>query len=164
MLRLLAAMLVAFVALCTFDSEADPYTVCQASASSPTFIDGQIAPIQCDLSGNLKTTGGGGGSSGGSTGGLVTVTTTDKAGTITTGGTAQQAIAANASRKMWCIQNPPAATESLNVRVNGTASATTGVGLMPGTQACGTTGYIDTAAVSVFAATTGHQWLGWEAQ
>lgn len=92
------------------------------------------------------------------------VTTTDKGGTITSGGTAQAAIALNASRKGWCIQNDPAATETLYVRVNGTASATTGAPLVPGGGACSIQGLIDTAAVSVFAATTGHRWYGSEAQ
>lgn len=94
----------------------------------------------------------------------VSVTTTDKAGTLTSGGAAQTAIASNASRKGWCIQNPVSATEDLFVRVNGTASATTGVDLSPGFQACNLPGLIDTAAVSVFAATTSHTWLGSEVQ
>ncbi len=105
----------------------------------------------------------------GATGGTVvptplTVTTTDRGGTITSGGVAQAAIALNASRKTWCITNDPAATEVLNVRSNGTASATTGVPLQPGWQACNQPGTVDTSAVSVFGATTGHRWFGSEAQ
>ena len=94
----------------------------------------------------------------------VSVTTTDKAGTITTGGTAQNAIASNVSRRGWCIQNPSTATESLYVRLNGTASATTGMELAAGAQACNAPGQIDTSAVSVFAATTSHAFKGFEVQ
>lgn len=96
--------------------------------------------------------------------GIATYSTTDKGGTITTGGTAQNAIASNASRKMWCIQNDPSATEILSVRLNGTASATAGTILQAGQQACSAPGYIDTAAVSVFGATTGHRFFGFEGQ
>lgn len=91
------------------------------------------------------------------------VATTDKSGTITTGGTAQNAIASNASRKGWCIQNTDAA-EVMYVRVNGTASATTGTKLVAGAQTCNQVNMIDTAAVSVFAATTAHAWSGFEVQ
>lgn len=96
--------------------------------------------------------------------GPLAYTTTDKGGTVTTGGTAQAAIAANSNRKAWCIQNDPAATENMSVRVNGTASATTGTIVTPGNQACNLPGALDTAAVSVFAATTGHRWFGYEGQ
>lgn len=91
-------------------------------------------------------------------------TTTDKSGTITTGGVAQTAIALNAPRKGWCIQNPPTATENLSVRVGGTASATTGTMLSPGQQACNQAALTDTAAISIFAATTGHVYTGFELQ
>lgn len=96
--------------------------------------------------------------------GVGTYTATDKGGTITTGGTAQNAIASNASRKIWCIQNDPSATEILSVRSNGTASATAGTILQAGAQACTPSGQTDTAAISVFAATTGHRWFGFEGQ
>lgn len=94
----------------------------------------------------------------------IVVSTTDKAGTITLGGTAQAAIALNASRKGWCIQNPSSASEDLFVRVNGTASATTGTDLSPGQAVCSSPSMVDQAAVSVFAATTSHTWLGFETQ
>lgn len=92
------------------------------------------------------------------------VSTTDRSGTITLGGTAQNAMAANASRKGWCVQNPPTATEVLTVRANGTASAATGVILTAGSQACNSPGIIDQTAISVFAATTTHVFTAWEAQ
>ena len=93
-----------------------------------------------------------------------TVTTTDKSGSITTGGTAQTAIAANLARKTWCIQNDPAATETLWERQNGTAAPNVGVGLAPGAQVCNSPGLIDTSVISVFGATTGHKWSGSEQQ
>lgn len=92
------------------------------------------------------------------------VTTTDKAGSISSGGVAQTAIASNASRKGWCVQNPSAATEDLFVRANGTASATTGLDLPPGQQVCSGPTQVDTSAISVFAATTAHTFLGQEVQ
>lgn len=90
--------------------------------------------------------------------------TTDKGGTLTAGGVAQNAIASNTQRQIWCLQNDPAETEVLMVRVGGTASATTGIALDPGAQACGTPGDLDTGAVSVFAATTGHRWFAFEGE
>lgn len=92
------------------------------------------------------------------------VTPTDKAGTLTTGGTAQTAIAANASRKGWCIQNPTTATEVLYVRSGTAATTATGVVLAAGAQACNPSGIIDQGIISVIAATTGHTWLGTEYQ
>lgn len=93
-----------------------------------------------------------------------TATATDKSGTITLGGTAQTAIAANTSRKGWCIQNPSNATEVLYVRVGATATTTTGVQLAAGQQACNPALVVETALVSVLAATTSHQWYGTEWQ
>lgn len=98
-----------------------------------------------------------------SVGGTTSYTTTDKGSTITSGGVAQTAIASNASRKIWCIQNDPANSETLYVRLGGTASATAGIALQAGVQACGQ-GTLDTAAVSVFAATTSHRFFGFEGQ
>lgn len=90
--------------------------------------------------------------------------TTDKSGTITTGGVAQTAIAANIYRKVWCVQNPSTASEVLYVRLSGTASASTGTVLQAGQQACNQADSIDTGAVSVFAATTSHAFLAWEGE
>lgn len=92
------------------------------------------------------------------------VTGTDRGGTLTTGGVAQNAIAANSSRASWCVQNDPAATEYLYVREDGTASATTGAALAPGSQACSRNGQTSRGAISVFAATTGHRWYANEEQ
>lgn len=92
------------------------------------------------------------------------VSTTDRSGTITLGGTAQPAMAANASRKGWCVQNPPTATEVLVVRASGTATATASNILSAGAQTCNSAGLIDQGAISVFAATTAHAYSAWEAQ
>jgi hypothetical protein len=129
-----------------------------------TFLNGITASGSTSLSiaGGSGLVGGFGGGGSAATS-VVTYTTTDKGGTLTTGGTAQTAIASNASRKIWCIQNDPNANEMLFVRVNGTASLTTGVGLPAGQEACSTT-IVDTSAVSVIAATTGHRWFGFEGQ
>jgi hypothetical protein len=93
-----------------------------------------------------------------------TGTTADKSGSVTTGGTAQTAIAANTGRVAWCIQNDPLGTEVLYVRVGATATATTGVALNPGSQVCSSPSSVDTALVSVLGATTGHKWYGQEVQ
>lgn len=95
----------------------------------------------------------------------IVVTTTNKAGTVTSGGTAQNAIASNASRKSWCIQNSGAESEDLYVRLGAAASATVAdFDLAPGQGVCSSPSMVDQGAVSVFAATTGHRWFGSEAQ
>lgn len=126
--------------------------VCDATTNS------QLNCLKPNADGSINVTGSF------SAGGVSTYTTTDKGGTLTSGGAAQAAIASNASRKIWCIQNDPSASEILSVRVNGTASATTGTILQAGQQACNSAGSLDTTAVSVFAATTGHRWFGFEGQ
>lgn len=139
------------------------FAVCQGAkaAGSVTICDivnvGYCA--QVDSSGRLSING-----TFSATVATIVVSTTDKSGTIVLGGTAQSAIASNASRKGWCIQNPASATEDLFVRVNGTASATTGTDLSPGMQTCSSPSMVDQAAVSVFAATTSHAYLGFEVQ
>lgn len=94
----------------------------------------------------------------------VVVTPTDKSGTVTSGGTAQTAIALNTSRKGWCITNPPTATENLQVRSGAVATSTTGIAIAPGQQACNPPGLIDQGLISVLGATTSHAWLGVEYQ
>lgn len=105
------------------------------------------------------------------TGAATSVATTDKSGSIAAGGVAQAAIALNASRKGWCIQNPSSATaegiaaaESLWIRVNGTAAPNVGTEITPGNQVCNATGLIDPAAISVYAVTISHKYNGFEVQ
>jgi hypothetical protein len=133
---------------------------CVYSSSPPTATNGQQMGVRCDANGNQIVTGS---STGGGPGATV-VTTTTTAGTITLGGTAQNALAANASRKVWCIQNNSALTEPLFVRAAGTASATVGVQLSTGAQACNQPGTVDQGAISVVAATTGHTFVTVESQ
>ncbi|HET6969967.1 MAG TPA: hypothetical protein VFH92_02480, partial [Phenylobacterium sp.] len=75
------------------------------------------------------------------------VTWTNRGGTVTSGGTAQNAMSANSSRKGWCVQNDPAATENLTVRADGTASATDGTVLQAGQQVCNVPGMTSVGAV-----------------
>lgn len=81
---------------------------------------------------------------------------TDRSGTITTGGTAQNAMAANASRRSWTIINT--SDTAMRVHAAGTASTTAGVTLNPGDVATGT----ETNAISVHGATTGKTFTAWE--
>ncbi len=84
---------------------------------------------------------------------LSTRTSTDKSGTVASGGSAQTAIAANASRKGWMLSN--LSNDILYVRDDGSAaSATTGVPLYPG-QTINDGGQVSTSLISVLGATTG---------
>lgn len=79
---------------------------------------------------------------------------TDASGTVTTGGTYQQIIASNTTRKGCMVQNPTTATEVLNVRVG----ATTVFGLTAGSIFnCATpAGVVITDAIFVTSATAAH--------
>lgn len=86
---------------------------------------------------------------------------TDRSGVITTGGTAQNVMAANSSRKYVRLKNPDTATEDLYYSFTGTASASSDV-LHAGDEA--RSGFFTpTHALSVFAATTGHVFVAEEA-
>lgn len=94
-----------------------------------------------------------------------TITTwTDRSGTITTGGTSQQVMAANGGRRAFLIQNPCTAIESLFVEQGATATTTTSVELPPCAIWQGFGGLSTNLAVNVNAATTGHAYTGKEAQ
>jgi hypothetical protein len=86
---------------------------------------------------------------------------TDASGTITAGGTAQNALAVNSGRQYLLVHNPTTETEALLVNVTGgTAAATNAVHLAPGgTLEFDTFTPGDT--VSVLAATTGHKFIIW---
>lgn len=97
----------------------------------------------------------------------VNVTPTDCSGFITTGGTAQNAFAASATRHGFTILNFDT-TEPLWISFTGTATANT-VGSYPIAAATSTTfasagsftsplGFGMNTALSVVAATTGHKW------
>lgn len=87
---------------------------------------------------------------------------TDRSGTITTGGTAQQAMAANTSRKYAYLLNPDTATEDLWFSFDATAAAAApSLVLHPG-DTMRTTGFVPTGALSVIAATTAHAYTAKE--
>jgi hypothetical protein len=108
-------------------------------------------PFLFDSNGNLKTC----------NHNAVGVVTTDASGTITTGGTAQVALAANPNRKQYRIMNINAATETLWYRDDGGTAVIGGAGSWPlAGSASGIGGFAmgeSTAAISVIATTTGHK-------
>jgi hypothetical protein len=88
---------------------------------------------------------------------------TDKSGTITAGGTAQVAAAANSSRKYLFLQNPTGAPGSLWFSTTATAvAASPSVELVPGAS-YETGSFVPTGAVSIIGATTGQAFTGREA-
>lgn len=91
------------------------------------------------------------------TGGTIVGTlATDGSGTITLGGTAQNALAANTSRREWTFIN--SSDTPMMLRIGATASATAGFSLSPGDMASGQ----ETNAISVYCATTGKAFTAWE--
>lgn len=127
-------------------------------------------PVTCNASGSICTAAtavtnpdgtligtGGTGSSG-----ITRGTITETSGTITLGGTAQTATAANTGRSYISCQNPPTATEPLYYRFAGAASATgNSKSLQPGAEFTYATGFVPTQALSIVAATTGHAFTCW---
>ncbi len=135
------------------------------NASPPTCVNGSGCWLQTDVNGVLKTTGSG---SGGATvvSGATNVTLTDCSGTITLGGTAQNAFAAATTRHGFTIANIDA-TEVLWISFTTTAAAS-GTGSYPLGPADATTfsslssftspiGMGINSALSVVGATTAHK-------
>lgn len=87
----------------------------------------------------------------------------DASDTITSGGTAQTALAANPGRKYLLIQNPSTASEVLWVSLVGTAAVDTegSVSIEAGGALVFENGFVPSSAVSVIAATTGHKFTIW---
>ena len=83
---------------------------------------------------------------------------TNYGGTITTGGTAQQVIAANPIRNYLLVQNPSAAPESLFVDF-GEVASTASIELVPGMTLTFESSFMTTQYVSMYAATTGHAFV-----
>jgi hypothetical protein len=99
--------------------------------------------------------------SAGAGGGVGAGTVTDRSGTITTGGTAKAAMAANASRKSVFVLNPDTETEDLGVSEVGTATlASPSIVLHPGDA--WQPAFVPLTAISVIAATTGHVYIARE--
>lgn len=89
---------------------------------------------------------------------------TDRSGTIAAGGTAQNAMAANANRKYLLVINPSDATEALSMNFT-TAAVNTGqpsILLDPGDSFVMEGDFVSTEAISVNAATTGHAFVAKE--
>lgn len=81
---------------------------------------------------------------------------TDRSGTITLGGTAQDALAVNKSRYEWTLINN--SDTLMMVSAGATASATAGAPAYPGDVVSGK----ETNAISVYCATTGKAFTAWE--
>lgn len=85
-----------------------------------------------------------------------TLTYTRTSGTITAGGTSQEALTTDPSTKEVVVFNPSTETETLNVGI-GEAAANDGtsIGVMPGTALVVNT----IQSINVNAATTGHKFV-----
>ena len=85
----------------------------------------------------------------------------DASGAITTGGTAQTALAAQYQRRYLFILNPSTATETLWINLVGTATvngeATGSVPMAPGQSFVWEDSLVPANAISVLGATTGHK-------
>lgn len=82
---------------------------------------------------------------------------TNRSGSITTGGSAQSAAAANAARNYLLIQNKTTAAESFWVNCRGADAVadSPSVEVAPGVTLMYEGGFVPTGAISVIAATTG---------
>lgn len=89
-------------------------------------------------------------------------TPTDHSGTVTSGGTAQVAIPANARRKGFGVYNPASAAEVLLVSFLSTASATNAISLAAGEKYEVNSGVIPNTDISVLGQTTTHAFVAWE--
>lgn len=91
------------------------------------------------------------------------ITPTDRSGSITTGGTAQVLMAANASRRAWSIQN----TSTVDLWVNEIGAtavlAPPSIWLQPGAYYESQASYCSPSAISIIGATTGQTFTAREA-
>lgn len=83
---------------------------------------------------------------------------TNRSLTLAVGGTAQDIMAANATRNYIFLQNPLAATESLwfDVGADAVVAGDNSIELVPG-QSWEMVGFVPTQRISVVAATTNHK-------
>lgn len=87
---------------------------------------------------------------------------TNSSGTITSGGTSQQVVASNTSRKYFCFQNTSDTAMYLGVGY----TPTTSNGLLMSASGGGfvlESNFIPTQAINVLCATTGKTFVAWEA-
>lgn len=83
-------------------------------------------------------------------------TATDRSGTVTAGGTAQDAAAANTARRYLLIVNPKSSTTRLWFNLGTTAvQASPSIALDPGDSFVQEGMYVDTGRVSIIGPTTG---------
>lgn len=92
------------------------------------------------------------------------ISITNRSGTLTTGSTSQQVMAANPSRSYLLVQNPVAATETLFVAAGYTATTVSGqqLALAPGGTWIAQGPSTPTDAINVNAATSAHVFTAWE--
>lgn len=86
---------------------------------------------------------------------------TDRSGSITTGGTAQQMMAANSSRRYLMIQNASVGALWINF-TSAAVQDTPSIQIAAGGNFILETGFVSTEAVSVIGATTGQKWAAKE--
>lgn len=89
-------------------------------------------------------------------------TLTDRSGTITTGGTAQQAMAANASRKYLLIQNISDTVMWFNFTTTAVADSPSHYLAANGGSFVQESSFVSTEAISIICATTGKKWTAKE--
>lgn len=89
------------------------------NSSAPTCTNGQFCFLQTDINGNLKTVGSGTPTGTQTIQGAVNVTPTDCSGTVTLGGTAQNAFTAQAALHGFTIVN--LSTDPMWISFTGTA-------------------------------------------
>lgn len=88
---------------------------------------------------------------------------TERSSTITTGGTAQVAMAANTSRKAWFFQNIGSVDLWISFVETAQADNPGSVKVAPGASAFSSGGFVSAQALSVVGATTGQKFTLWEA-
>lgn len=88
---------------------------------------------------------------------------TDRSGTITTGGTAQQAMAANATRKYLLIQNSSDTAMWFNFTTTAVADSPSFYLSPNGGSFVQEGSFVSTEAISIICATTGKKWTAKEA-
>lgn len=89
-------------------------------------------------------------------------TYTERSSTITLGGTAQEAMAANASRKDYFLQNISAGDIWFSFVETAAVDGAGSVKLSPGASAFSAGGFVSTQALSIIGATTGQKFTLWE--
>jgi hypothetical protein len=164
----------------TTSGQGGPLVQCAVTTAAPTYTTGQTDPLSCDTSGNQRTLDANsaallaaaqgsipaGANTIGNVNGAPNVTATDCSGTVTAGGTAQNAFTAQTTLHGFTIVNIDT-TEPLWISFTTTAAAS-GAGSYPLQAATATTfagpgsftaplGFGLNHALSVIAATTAHK-------